>query len=83
MIESQTPVPRKLSLRAQVRAKQNILYMLMAASLAIQTVSACFYKIQTLTPGKDMRVWKHPYLSTALTAIGKMGVFIVYYMRQA
>lgn len=64
----------------------------MIASLLIQTVGASFYKIQTLTTGKELdplpnggkqyRLWKHPYWTTALTTVGELLVFLVYFAKE-
>jgi hypothetical protein len=54
----------------------------MGIALIVQTLGAVLYKIQNLVHGKDMRMWKHPYWQSALTTIGEMLPFIVYFIKQ-
>jgi hypothetical protein len=32
--------------------------------------------------GKDLELWKHPYWQAALTTIGEMLAFLVYYIKE-
>ena len=54
----------------------------MAGSIAIQTIGASMYKIQALTVGKNNELWKHPYWTTALTTVGELLAFVVYFAKE-
>jgi hypothetical protein len=66
----------------KVKRERLILYSLMLTALLVQTVGASLYKIQSMTYGKDLQQWKHPYWQTALTTIGELMAFLVYFIRE-
>lgn len=65
-----------------VKRERLILYSLMLTALLAQTVGASLYKMQSMTYGKDLQQWKHPYWQTALTTIGELMAFLVYFIRE-
>jgi len=32
--------------------------------------------------GKDMRLWRHPYWQSALTTVGELLAFVVYFLKR-
>jgi len=54
----------------------------MLTAFLVQTVGASFYKIQSMTYGKDLQQWRHPYWQAAVATIGELMAFLVYFIRQ-